>query len=152
MAKKIDLELVKRLRQESGAGIMACRQALIAAKGDYQKAQKILEKEGLKLAAKKQDRETRQGYVATYTHATGKIGVAVEILCETDFVARNAEFQHFAHEICLQIAAMNPKDKKELLQQEYVRHPEKTVEEFLKAQIAKFGENIRIGRFQRFEI
>ena len=148
----IDIKMVKKLRQETGGGVMACREALLKADGNYAKAKKILEKEGIKRAAKKQDRETKQGYVATYTHATGKVGVVVEVLCETDFVARNEEFQRFTRELCLQIAAMDPKDTKELLKQDYIRDPEKTVGEFLKSQIAKFGENIRLGRFQRFEI
>ncbi len=149
---KVDVKLVAKLRRETGGGVMACRDALVKAGGDYQKAKKILEKEGIKKAAKKQGRETKQGYVATYTHATGKIGVVVEVFCETDFVARNREFQRFTRELCLQVAAMNPKNEKELLKQAYIREPEKTVDEFLKSQIAKFGENIRIGRFQRFEI
>ncbi len=149
---KVDIELVKKLRQETGGGVMDCRAALLKAKGDYEKAKKILAAEGIKKATKKQGRETKQGYVATYTHATGRVGAMVEVLCETDFVARNREFQQFARELCLQIAAMNPKNEKELLRQAYIREPEKTVEEFLKSQIAKFGENIRIGRFQRLEV
>ena len=149
---KVDVKLVVKLRRETGGGVMACRNALAKAGGNYQKAKKILEKEGIKKAAKKKDRETKQGYVATYTHATGKIGVVVEVFCETDFVARNKEFQRFTRELCLQVAAMNPKNEKELLKQAYIREPEKTVDELLKSQIAKFGENIRLGRFQRFEI
>ena len=150
--KKVDVALVKKLRQETGGGVMDCREALVKAGGNYEKARKILAAEGIKKAAKKQGRETKQGYVATYTHAPGRVGAMVEVWCETDFVARNREFQDFARELCLQVAAMNPKDEKELLKQAYIRDPEKTVEEFVKSQIAKFGENIRLGRFQRFEI
>jgi elongation factor Ts len=143
---------VKKLRKETGAGIMDCKSALEEAKGDFEKAKKIIEKRGIEKAAKKQERATCQGYVATYTHSTGKVGAIVEVLCETDFVARNEDFQSFAREICLQVAAMDPKNDKELLKQEYIRDPSKKIEEVVKTHIAKFGENIRIRNFQRFEI
>ncbi|MCD6225738.1 translation elongation factor Ts [bacterium] len=150
--KKSDLlEQVKKLRQETGAGVMMCKKALEET-GDYQKAKEWIKKKGVEKAEEKKERETKEGYVATYTHATGKIGVVVELLCETDFVSRNQEFRQLAQEICLQVAAMNPKDKKELLAQEYIREPGKTIETLLKEAVAKFGENIQIGDFARLEI
>jgi len=151
--KKNDLfQAVKRLRQETGAGVMACKKALDETKGDYQKAIERVKKRGIKKAEEKQERATKAGYVATYTHATGKVGVLVELLCETDFVSRNEEFRRLGGELCLQIAAMAPKDKKELLKQEYIREPGKTIEIVLKEAIVKFGENIQIGKFERAEI
>ena len=150
--KKSDLlEQVKKLRQETGAGVMMCKKALEET-GDYQKEKEWIKKKGVEKAEEKKERETKEGYVATYTHATGKIGVVVELLCETDFVSRNQEFRQLAQEICLQVAAMNPKDKKELLAQEYIREPGKTIETLLKEAVAKFGENIQIGDFARLEI
>ena len=150
--KKSDLlEQVKKLRQETGAGVMMCKKALEET-GDYQKAKEWIKKKGVEKAEEKKERETKEGYVATYTHATGKIGVVVELLCETDFVSRNQEFRQLAQEICLQVAAMNPKSKKELLAQEYIREPGKTIETLLKEAVAKFGENIQIGDFARLEI
>jgi len=147
--KKKLIELVKKLREETGAGVMLCKKALEEAKGDYQKAKKAVAKKTKKQALAKQDRVTKQGFVASYTHATGKVGVLVELLCETDFVARNEEFRRLAHELCLQIAAMAPQDVEELLAQEYIREPEKTIGDLLKEAIAKFGENIKIGSFAR---
>jgi len=149
---KTNLEIIKKLRLATGAGIIDCKNAFQEAKGDFAKAKKILEKKALKKAKEKINRPTAQGFIATYTHSTGKIGAMVEILSETDFVARNEEFRQFAKEICLQIAAMNPKNLKELLKQEYIRDPAKTINELMKSNIVKFGENIKIGRFARFEI
>jgi len=149
--KKI-VELVKQLRQETGAGIMECKKALEETKGDLEKAKQILRERGMARAEKKAERETKEGYVATYTHSNGKIGVMVEVLSESDFVARNDEFRQFARELCLQIAAMAPKNEEELLAQAYIRDPAKTVEQLIKETIARFGENIKIGRFERFEI
>ena len=90
--------------------------------------------------------------MATYTHSTGKIGVMVELLCETDFVAKNEEFVAVAKDFCLQIAAMAPKDSKELLVQEFVKDPSLKMKDLVVALNSKFGENIKLGRFERFEI
>lgn len=152
ITNKVIINKVKKLRAQTGAGVMDCRKALEEARGDLERAKEILRKKGLEKAEEKMGRETNQGWVATYTHATGRVGVVVSLLCETDFVSRNEEFQRLAKEICLQIAAMNPKDKSELLKQEYIRDPQKTIEELIKEAIAKFGENIKIGEFRRIEI
>lgn len=146
------IELVKKLREETGAGVMECKKVLEETSGDLDRAKEILRKQGLAKAEKKVERETKEGYVATYTHSNGKIGVVVEVYCESDFVARNDQFRQFARELCLQIAAMAPKNNEELLSQAYIRDPSKTVEQLVKETIAKFGENIKIGRFERFEI
>lgn len=150
--QKKTVELVKKLREETGAGIMECKKAIVGAKNDLKKAKEIIFKKGLIKAEKKAGRETSQGWVASYTHSTGRVGVVVELLCETDFVSRGEDFQTLAKELCLQIAAMNPKDEKELLGQDYIRDPAKKIEELIKELIAKLGENIRLGKYKRIEI
>ena len=149
--KKI-IESVKKLRVELGLGIMEIKAALEEAKGDEAKAKEILKQKGFKKAETKAERETHQGRVATYTHATGKIGVMVELLCETDFVAKHEDFLTLTKELCLQVAAMNPETVDELMKQEVVKDPSKTIEEMVKSLIVKFGENMKINRFARFEI
>jgi elongation factor Ts len=149
--KKI-IELVKKIRLETGLGIMEIKAALEEANGDEKKAREILKQKGFKKAETKAERETHQGRVATYTHTTGKIGVMVELLCETDFVAKHEDFMELAKDICLQIAAMNPKDVDELLKQEFIKDSSMTIEEKIKSLVAKFGENMKLTRFARFEI
>jgi len=151
MNKKM-IELVKQLRKDTGAGVMECKKALEKAKSDIKKAKKILQKQGMIKAKKKSERETNQGYVATYTHANGRVGVMVKILCESDFVAKNAEFQRFARDLCLQVAAMSPKNVKQLLSQDFIKDAEFTIDELVNSVIAKFGENIKIDKIERFEI
>jgi elongation factor Ts len=104
----ITTEQVKELRQSTGAGILACRKALEAANGDFDKAVDILREKGLAKAAKRVDRETSEGVLELYSHGDGRVGVMVEVNSETDFVARSEDFRHFAHEIALQIAATAP--------------------------------------------
>jgi len=149
--KKI-IELVKKIRIETGLGIMEIKAALEEANGDEKKAKDILKEKGFKKAESKAERETHQGRVATYTHTTGKIGVMVELLCETDFVAKHEDFLAVTKDICLQIAAMNPESVDVLLKQEFVKDPSKTIEEMVKGLVAKFGENIQVGKMARFEI
>ncbi|MFA5750274.1 MAG: translation elongation factor Ts [Candidatus Shapirobacteria bacterium] len=149
--KKI-IELVKKLRIELGLGIMEIKSALEEAEGDETKAKQILKEKGFKKAESKAERETHQGRVATYTHSTGKIGVMVELLCETDFVAKHEDFLNLTKELCLQVAAMNPETVEELMKQEFIKDPSKTIEEMVKTLITKFGENMKIKRFARFEI
>lgn len=131
---------------------MECKKALEEVGGDIQKARAILAKKGLEKASKQSDRATTQGVVATYTHSTGKIGAMVELLCETDFVARNTEFKALAYDLCLQVAAMNPKNSAELMTQDFIREPGQTVEKLVGQVSAKFGENIRVGKIARIEI
>lgn len=146
------IELVKKIRQETGLGIMEIKSALEEAGGDEKKAKEILKAKGFEKAEKRAERETHQGRIATYTHSTGKIGVMVELLCETDFVAKNEDFLNVAKDLCLQVAAMNPKDSNELLNQEFIKDPALKIKDLVTALNAKFGENIKIGRMERFEI
>ena len=146
------INLVKKLRAEMGLGIMEIKAAVVEAEGNEKKAKEILKEKGFKKAQKRAERETHQGIVATYTHSTGKIGVMVEFLCETDFVAKNEEFVELAKELCLQVAAMEPESVEKLLEQEYIKDPALKVKDLVTALNAKFGENIKIGRMKRFEI
>jgi elongation factor Ts len=146
------IDKVKELREETGISIMECKKALEEVDGDLGKAKDILAEKGLEEAEEKQGDETCHGFVATYTHTTGKVGAMVKLESETDFTARNPEFRTLARDICLQVASMNPKDKEDLLSQNYIRETDKTIEEVIKTNIAKFGENIKIGDFARFEI
>lgn len=148
----VSIEDLKKLREETSAGVADCRQALEDAKGDFEKAKKLLIERGLEKAAKKEGKETSQGLIASYVHATGKVGVLIELRCETDFVARTDEFKNLAHELTLQIAAMNPKDTKELLDSAYIRDAGKTMAELIKITIAKVGENITVARFTRMQL
>jgi elongation factor Ts len=148
----VDIELLKKLRNETSVSIADCRKALEETKNDYKKALDVLRKSGLEKAAKKSARETPQGIVESYIHQNGKVGALVEVSCETDFVARTDVFKNLVHEICMQVAAMNPKDVKTLLNQEYIRDGSKTIESMVKEVIAKLGENIVVKRFQRFEV
>jgi len=152
MENKKIIELVKKIRVETGLGIMEIKAALEEAGGDEKRAKEILKARGFEKAEKRAERETHQGIVATYTHSTGKIGVIVELLCETDFVAKNEDFLSVAKDLCLQVAAMNPKDIKELLEQEFIKDPTLKIKDLVTALNSKFGENIKVGRMERFEI
>ena len=147
----ISLDLLKKLRAETSAGVSDCRQALEDAGGDYAKAKKLIMERSAAKAAKKADRETGAGLVESYVHG-GKVGVLVELRCETDFVARTDDFKQLAHEIALQIAAMNPKDVKVLLAGEYIRDPKVTIETLMKQTIGKLGENITVKKFCRLSL
>lgn len=147
----ISLDLLKKLREETSAGVSDCRQALEDANGDYEKAKKLILSRGVEKAAKKEGKETTQGVVESYVHA-GKIGVLVELRCETDFVARTDDFKNLAHELALQVASMNPKDVKELLKEVYIRDSRVTIEALVKQTIAKVGENITVARFTRMAL
>ncbi|MCX7994517.1 MAG: translation elongation factor Ts [candidate division WOR-3 bacterium] len=193
----MDTEKIRELRERTGAGIVDCKDALIQANGDIEKAVDILRMKGLALAAKKVGRITKEGIIDAYIHPGDRLGVLVEVNCETDFVARNQDFRRFVRDIALQIAASEPlvvsreelpreviekekeiyrsqiQDLKKppeiiekivegklekfynsvcLLEQPFVKIPEKTVGDYLKEQIAKFGENIVIRRFVRFRL
>jgi elongation factor Ts len=198
MPQREDLmEKVKELKEITGAGFADCRKALAEANGDMEKAIEILRKRGLAKAEKKLAREAKEGIIDAYIHIGGRIGVLVEVNCETDFVARNEEFKKFVHEIAMQIAAMSPrwikredvpeeivrrefeiyfeqskaegkpdhiaekiaKGKLEkffeencLYEQIWIRDGKSKIEDLIKSMIAKFGENISVRRFARFEI
>lgn len=146
------IDQIKKLREKTGAGIMDCRRALEETKGNAQKAEELIKIWGIDKAEKKADRETKAGLIDSYIHAGGKVGVLVELLCETDFVARTDDFKNLAHELCLQVASMNPKDVKTLLSQEYIRDPAVTIEKLVKQVIGKLGENITVARFVRYQL
>ncbi len=143
---------IKKLRTKTGAGIMDCKKALATAKGDFTQAEEILKEKSLVKAEKKSDRETNEGYIASYVHNDFKTAALVEILCETDFVARNEALQNLAQNIAMQIVAMEPENVKDLLQQDYLREPSSTVEEKLKQTSGTLGENLTLNRFVRYEV
>ena len=194
---QIEAKAVKALREKTGAGMMDCKKALQEAGGDEDKAVVILREKGLAAAARRADRAASQGIVDSYIHLGGKIGVLVEVNCETDFVARNDEFREFTRNICLQVAASNPRyiNKEDipaselekereilrgqalregkpekvierivegrinkyyqencLLEQPYIKDPDRTIRDLLSELIAKIGENIVIRRFSRFAV
>ena len=158
---------VKRLRDETGAGVMDSKRALEQAGGDFDKAKGILREQGIAAAAKRSERETRQGLVEAYIHGGGRIGALVEIQCETDFVARTDGFKQLARDVAMQVAAMNPlaleladvpadapgdRASHALLVQAFIKDGSKTIQELVQETIAQTGENVRIARFSRFEL
>lgn len=187
---------IKRLREMTGAGMMDCKSALAENGGDLEKASEALRKKGLAKAAKRMDRDTGVGRVFSYIHGEGKIGVLLQLNCETDFVAKNEEFEQLGKDLCMQVAAVNPlavrvedldpkvieketevfrgqllEEKKKpdqiekilpgkikkfqsevcLLEQAFIKDPKQTVADLVKSFIGKFGENITIARFTRYE-
>ena len=147
----ISLDTLKKLRSETSAGVFDCRQALEDSDGNYDKAKKLLLERGLEKAAKKEGKETSQGLVEAYVHQ-GKVGVLVEVRCETDFVARTDEYKNLAHEIALQVCSMNPKNVDELLKEPYIRDPKFTIADLVKQTVAKVGENITVAKFTRIAL
>ncbi len=143
---------VKRLREETGAGVMDCKRALDEAKGDFDKAKGLIKERGLAKAKEKADREAKEGVVEAYVHAGGRIGAMVELSSETDFVARNPDFRGLAKEIAMQVAAMDPTNVDQLLEQPYIRDSSKTIGELVTTIAASTGENVRVKRFKRFEL
>lgn len=170
----ITLDMVKKLREMSGAGVMSCKKALTDTGGDLEEALELLREKGLSLAAKKANRETREGLISSYVHFGGKIGVLVELNCETDFVAKTDDFKQLAKDISMHIAWSNPrflsrdevskeiikreKDQEKyfsqvcLLEQPFLKDNEISVNNYLSSVIARMGENIRIRRFARYQL
>ncbi|MFM1851407.1 MAG: translation elongation factor Ts [Cephaloticoccus sp.] len=195
MSNTITAQMVNELRAATGAGLLDCKKALTEANGNQEEAATILRKKGAASAAKKADRATKEGLIESYIHVGGKVGVLIEVNCETDFVARNEDFKAFVKDLCLQIAAASPvcvtreevpeadvaKEREiataqvqgkppaavqkivegkldkyystvVLLDQPFVKQPEKTIKEMLTEKITKIGENIQIRRFVRFQL
>lgn len=148
----VDIDTIKRLREENQAPLLECRRALAEAGGDLMKARELLRAWAVGKMEKREERPVSQGVVAAYTHHNGKVGALVELLAETDFVARNEEFKKLAYELALQVASMNPQSVKELLAQEYIREPGRKVGDLVKEVAGKFGENIKVSRLARFEV
>ncbi len=145
-----DIEKIKKLREETTVSINHCRQALDEANGDLDKAREILKKRGGEIAEKKAARGTEQGVIESYIHTNKKIGVLLELACETDFVAKSDDFQNLARELCLQIAGLNQGTP--LLEQLWIKDQSRTIAELVKEYIARLGENIIIKRFTKYEI
>jgi elongation factor Ts len=195
MSTPITAQMVSELREKTGAGLLDCKKALTESNANLEEAITILRKKGAASAAKKADRTTKEGLIESYIHVGGKVGVLLEVNCETDFVARNEEFRAFCKDVCLQIAAANPlfvareevpeaeltkereiavaqvqgkppaavqkivEGKLEkfysticLLDQPFVKLPEKSVKEVLTEKVAKMGENIQVRRFTRYPL
>ena len=152
MDNKQIIDLVKKIRSATSYSIGEIKIAVEKAEGEEKKALEFLKELGVKQLEKRSEKEVHQGRVATYTHSTGKIGAMVELLCETDFVAKNEEFVGVARELCLQVAAMDPKDGAELLEMEYVKDSSVKMKDMISSLAGKFGENIKLGRICRFEI
>ena len=172
--KAISPEDIRKLRELTGCGIMECKKALEKSDGDFKKAQEILREVGLQMAAKKEGRVAKEGKVEAYIHLGAKIGVLLELNCETDFVARSEDFCQFAKDVAMQIAFSAPKyikksdvpadvlkvqeDQKAfvqqqcLLEQPFIKDQGKTIQDYLNELVAKIGENIVIGRFIRYKV
>jgi elongation factor Ts len=146
----IAIDQIKKLREETAVSVSDCKKALEEAKGDYQEAKKILKKWGKDLANKRSDKEASQGIIESYIHPNKKIGVILELSCETDFVAKSPAFQKLAHELCLQIAAMG--DDPSLLEQPWIKDEQKTVKDLIDEYVVKVGEKVAIEKFDRYEI
>jgi elongation factor Ts len=167
MTLQISAEQVKQLREKCGAGVMECRNALVEAEGDINKAFDSLQAKGFLKAAKKAERATGQGLVEAYVHTGGRVGAIIELNCETDFVARTDEFKKLAHDIAMQVAAMCPQYLAEadrpadceaeansacLLLQPFIKEPSKSIKDLITETISRTGENIRLKRYARFEL
>ncbi len=147
----ITAELVKQLREKTGAGMMDCKKVLTETNGDEEKAIELLRERGIAKAAKKSDRIAAEGLVTTYVTADQKVGAVVEVNAETDFVAKNEEFRNFVADIAKQVAEKNPDTVEELLAQTSMVETDKTIQDVLTNKIATIGENMSIRRFERFE-
>lgn len=170
----ITVDNIKELREATSCGVIECKKALEEAGGDFEKAKKVLQKRGLELAAKKGSREAAEGRIEAYIHSGSKLGVLLEVNCETDFVAKNEDFCKFSKDVAMHIAAMGPKyvskddvpeeelneaENKDiyikencLLEQPFVKDPKMTIQEYLTSLVAKIGENMYIKRFIRFKV
>jgi elongation factor Ts len=163
----ISTAMIKELRDKTGAGIMDAKRALEQCAGDMAKATALIREQGIAAAAKRSERETRQGVVESYVHGGGRIGVLVELNCETDFVANTADFRQLARDIAMQVAAMQPlvvapEDRTPemegpdsdvaLLCQPFIRDAGRTIGELVRDVIARTGENVRVSRFVRYEL
>jgi elongation factor Ts len=161
----VSIEQIKKLREETSASMSDVKKALEEANGDEAKAREILMERGKAIAGKKSDRDANEGLIFSYIHQGGKIGVLLELNCETDFVAKTEEFNALGKDIAMHIAAMNskavkkedmPQDAEEgeeaLLDQTFIKNPELKISDLITATIAKTGENIEVGKFVRYEI
>jgi len=149
---KISTNQIKKLRDETGAGVIDVKHALEETSGNLPKAKTLLAKQGKAKAQKRAERPVAAGFIASYVHATGTVAALVALASETDFVARTDEFKHLARELAMQVASMDPKDTSDLLKQDYIRDSSKKVKDLIEELIAKTGENIKIHQFSRLQI
>jgi elongation factor Ts len=171
---EISVDVIKELRELTSCGVIECKKALEEAGGDIHKAKEVLRKRGLELAAQKGSRAAKEGRIEAYIHLGSKMGVLLEVNCETDFVARNEDFCRFTKDIAMHIAALNPKYIKRedipddvrkpqvdldafakeacLLEQPFVKDPQKSIQDYINAMIASVGENIFVSRFVRYKV
>lgn len=149
---KITAEQIAKLRKETGAPVMDCKEALRESNGDPKKALEILRKKGKDRAKKRQDRETSQGVIESYIHNGSRVGAMVDLRSETDFVAKTDEFKEMAKKIAMQVTSMEPKNVEELLEQPLIFDEKKKVKDLVDEVVAKTGEKIEIKRFERFEV
>src|SRR6476659_9308680 len=162
----VDTSKIKQLREETGAPVMDCKRALEESSGNIEQSRQWLRGRGAAIAEKKAGRVASQGLVESYIHGGGRIGVIVEVNCETDFVARSDDFKKLAHDIAMQIAATDPKyvgneeslpedlpaDELPLLKQPFIRDEKQTIQSLVHEAIGKLGENVVVRRFSRFEL
>lgn len=172
------VETIKKLRELTGLGVIECKKALEKTENNLEKALEMLKEKGIQIAEKKTNKTTKEGLIGSYIHLNGKIGVLVEVTCESDFVARTEDFKELVKNLCLQIAATAPeyikkedvsaeileekkktyKDisifykEKVLFEQPFIKDDSQTIEQYVKGKIAKLGENIRVNRFTRYQI
>lgn len=147
------IEEIKKLREETGAGVMDAKRALEDTKGDYEAAKKILAEKGLAKAAKKQaERTVKDGLVHSYIHANGRAGSIVLVACETDFVARTDDFQKLCHDVAMQVCALDYEDVAGLLEDDFMKDPSKKVKDVVSEAIAKLGEKIEIVSFSKLSL
>ena len=144
-------EDIKKLRELTGAGVMDSKNALADAGDNFDKAVELIKERGLAKADKKAERELKAGLIDAYIH-NNRVGVLLNVSCETDFVARSDTFKELVHDIAMQIAAMNPESVEELMHQAYIKDEKENVEKLVKGTIAKLGENIKVEEFTRYEI
>jgi elongation factor Ts len=146
-----NIDQIKKLRNITGVSLMKCKEALEKTNDNIEEAREILKKQGQDFAQKRLDRKTKEGIIDSYIHAGKKVGVMIELQCESDFVARSDGFQKLAHEICLQIAAVNLQDTP-LLEQPWIKDTKRTIKDLINGYIMKFGENVSLKQFIKYEL
>lgn len=149
---EISMDQIKALREETGVSIIKCKEALVEAGGDVDKARSLLKEVSAKAAAKKADRELGSGVVQAYIHSNNSIGVLITLACETDYVARNEDFITLAQDIAMHIAAMGTETTEELLSQSFVKNPEISITQLIEDAVLKIGERIQVAEFARFTV
>ncbi len=148
----VDINKLKQLRSETGISIALCKKALEESKNDLNKARELLNKWGVEKVKDKMERETSAGAIFSYVHHNKKVAGLVELLCETDFVSGNAEFQKIGQELAMQVASIEAKNVEELMKEQYIRDPSVKVSDLIKDAVLKFGENIKVSRFIRWKL